>query len=228
MENNKKEAIVISLGGSLVVPDKIDVGFIKNLKHCLVKYFGQKKFIIFVGGGKVCRHYQKALQDFGATDYDKDLMGINISRLNAGFVKQAFKEFAYEEIILDPNLEIKTNKEIVMGAGWKPGWSTDYVAVLSAKINKISLVINLTNIDYVYDKDPAKFPQAKPIEKISWKDFKKIVGNKWAPGMSSPFDPIASKLAEQSKIKVVIMNGKHLSRLEDFLNNKPFIGTTIQ
>lgn len=222
------EKIIISLGGSLVAPNKIAVGFLKNLKHCLSKYFANKQFFIFVGGGKICRVYQKALSDFKATNETKDWLGIDITRLNARIVKQVFAENCYEKIIVDPTKKIKTNKNVILGGGYKPGWSTDYVSVLSAKENSATTVINLSNIDYVYDKDPSKFPTAKKIENISWQDFRKIVGGKWTPGLSSPFDPMASEIAEQLKLKVIIINGKHLDRLEDFLNNKPFIGTIIQ
>ena len=85
---SKKETIIISLGGSLVVPGEIDLGFLKNFKHALLKYLGTKRFFVLVGGGKVCRVYQKALLEFGAKENDRDWMGINISRLNAEVVKQ--------------------------------------------------------------------------------------------------------------------------------------------
>lgn len=230
-----KETIIISLGGSLVAPDEIDIGFLKNFRHSLQKYIGNnpstslraRKFFILVGGGKVCRNYQKALLEFGAKNSDRDWMGINISRLNAEVVKQVFTSLSYPKIITDPNKKVKTNKNIIIGAGWKPGWSTDYDAVLIAKTHNIKTIINLTNIDYVYDKNPNQFPDAKPLKKIHWKDFRKIVGNKWQPGMSLPFDPRAAKLAQELKIKVIMINGKNLERLEDFLNNKPFIGTII-
>jgi len=229
----QKETIIISLGGSIVAPGEIDVGFLKNFKHVLSRYTGSgeakqnKRFFIFVGGGKICRVYQKALAEFGAKDFDKDLIGINVSRLNAEVVKQLFSKFAFSKIITDPTKKITANKNIVVGAGWKPGWSTDYVAVMSAKVHNVKTIINLTNIDYVFDKDPTKFPDAKPIEKIIWKDFQKIVGDKWTPGLSMPFDPRASKIAEKLKIKVIMLNGKNLDRLEDFLNNKPLVGTII-
>lgn len=216
------QKIIISLGGSLVVPNKIAIGFLKNLKHCLSKYFNEYQFIVFVGGGKVCRMYQKALADFGADSETRDWMGIKIAGLNAQILKQVFVE----------NKEAVT---VVSADDFEPGHSTDYGAVLSARTNGAGTVINLTNIDYVFDKDPSKFPNAKPIEKINWPDFRKIVGEKWTPGYSSPFDPTAAKLAEELKLKVAIINGKHLKRLEDFLNlpagqagNKKFIGTTIQ
>ncbi|MDP2741815.1 MAG: UMP kinase [bacterium] len=223
-----KETIIISLGGSLVAPNEIDIEFLKNFKHSLQKYFFQKRFFIFVGGGKVARNYQKAILEFGANNNERDWIGINITRLNAEIIKQVFFEKAYPKIITDPNKKVKTNKDIVVGAGWKPGWSTDYDAVLIAKNHNIKTIINLTNVDYVYDKNPKEFSEAKPIKEISWQDFRKIVGDKWSPGLSMPFDPEASKIAEKMKLKVVMINGKKLERLEDFLNNKPFIGTIIQ
>ena len=233
-----KETIIISLGGSLVAPNEIDIEFLKNFRHSLSRYTGSRqagqkyskdyRFFIFVGGGKVARNYQKALLEFGAKETDRDWIGINITRLNAEIIKQVFSEKAYPKIITDPNKKIKTNKDIIVGAGWKPGWSTDYDAVLIAKNHNIKTIINLTNVDYVYDKNPKEFQGAKPIKEISWQDFRKIVGDKWSPGLSMPFDPRASKIAEKLKLKVVMINGKNLEQLEDFLNNKPFIGTTIQ
>ena len=224
----KKETIIISLGGSLIVPNEIDIGFLKSFKHSLQKYLETKRFFLFTGGGKVARNYQKALLEFGADDSDRDWIGINVSRMNAEIVKQMFVKNSYAKVITDPSKRLNTRKEIVVAGGWKPGWSTDYCSVMMAKNSGLKTIVNLTNIDYIYDKDPRKFSNAKQIKEISWKDFRKIVGNKWTPGLSMPFDPRASKMAEILKIKVVIINGKKLERLENFLNNKPFIGSVIQ
>jgi len=223
-----KETIVISLGGSLVVPGEIDLEFLKRFEKVLKKYFKKYNFIILVGGGKVCRNYLKAFSEFGMKDVDREWLGIKITRLNAEVVKQAFVKNSYNKVFENPKERIKTNKEIIIGAGWKPGWSTDYVSVLAAKTYNVKTIINLTNIDYVYDKNPKEFAAAKPFENINWKDFQKIVGTKWTPGLSKPFDPRASLLAAKSKMKVAIINGKNLERLEDFLNNKKFIGTIIK
>jgi len=228
LNNMNKETIIISLGGSLVVPDDIDLVFLKNFKRSLQKYFPAKRFFIIVGGGKVCRHYQRALLEFGAKSSDRDWMGIHISRLNAEIVKQMFAVNCFDKIIVDPTKKVKTTKNIVVGAGWKPGWSTDYDAVLIAKNHGAKTIINLTNVDYVYDKNPNEFSDAKPFKEIDWKSFERIVGDKWNPGLSMPFDPRASKLAASLKLRVAMINGKNLERLEDFINNKPFIGTVIQ
>jgi uridylate kinase len=180
-----------------------------------------------VGGGRVCRVYQKALLEFGAKDKERDWMGIAVSRLNAEVVKNVFLKNSHPTIISDPAKKITSNKSVLLGAGWKPGWSTDYCSVMMAKTLGGNTVINLTNIDYVFNKDPIKFPDAKLIKEINWKDFRRITGDKWRPGLSLPFDPRAAKFAEKLKLKVVIINGKHLERLEDFLNEKPIIGTII-
>lgn len=235
MPSLNKETIIISLGGSLVAPNDIDIGFLKSFKYSLSRYTGSStksgqkyQFFILVGGGKIARNYQKALLEFGAKNRDRDWIGINITRLNAEIIKHIFSGNSYPKTITDPNKKIKTNKNIIVGAGYKPGWSTDYVSVLTAKTYGIKTIINLTNVDYVYDKNPTQFSDAKPLEKIDWKSFERIVGDKWSPGLSMPFDPRASKMAAKLKLKVIMLNGKNLERLEDFLNNKPFIGTVIQ
>jgi uridylate kinase len=223
-----KETIIISLGGSLVAPNDIDTGFLKSFKYSLQKYLSSKRFFILVGGGKIARNYQKALLEFGARSDDRDWMGINVTKLNAEVVRQMFSSEAYPKIIADPNKKVKTSKNIIIGGGYKPGWSTDYVSVLTAKTYGVKTIINLTNIDYVYDRNPSEFPDAQPLKEVDWKTFERIVGDKWSPGLSMPFDPRASKMAAGLKLKVIMINGKNLERLEDFLNNKAFIGTTIQ
>ena len=224
----EKETIISSLGGSLMAPDEIDIGFLKSFKTTIKKYLGNKRFFIIVGGGKVARVYQKALLEFGAKSINRDWIGIKVTRLNAEVMKELFKGDCYPKTIENPNEKVKTNKDIMVGAGYKPGWSTDYVSVLIAKNYGIKTIINLSNIDYVHDKDPRKYPDAKHFKEIDWKSFQLIVGDKWEPGLSMPFDPRASKLAGSMKLKVIIINGKKLERLEDFLNNKSFVGTIIQ
>ena len=224
----KKEAIIISLGGSLVVPGEIDLIFLNKFKAVLQNLVNKNKFFVLVGGGKTARNYQKAILEFGAKDTDRDWIGINATKLNAEIIRQMFIKNSYPKIITNPNIKVKTNKDIIVGAGWKPGWSTDYDAVLIAKTHNIKTIINLSNIDYVYDKNPKEFSDAKLFENIDWKSFQKIVGEKWSPGLSMPFDPRASKLAAKLKMKVIVINGNKLDQLENYLNNKPFIGTTIQ
>jgi uridylate kinase len=89
-------------------------------------------------------------------------------------------------------------------------------------------VVNMSNIEMAYDRDPRAYPDAKPIEKINWEDFRKIVGDTWVPGMNSPFDPIASKKAQELSLKVVILKGDNFENLENYFAGQDFIGTTIE
>ena len=113
-------------------------------------------------------------------------------------------------------------------AGWKPGWSTDYCATLICQDYGAKTIINLTNISQVYRQDPRKNPRAKPVEKISWPDYRKLIGSKWTPGMNAPFDPIASLQAEKLKLKVIILNGRDFVNLKNYFQNKKFQGTIIE
>ena len=159
------DTIVISLGGSLVVPNEIDVNFLKDFVSLISSEVNSgKKFVIITGGGKICRKYQEAAKGVKELNSSElDWLGVYSTRLNAVFLKTLFGSLAEENIILDPTLPIKITKPVVVGGGWKPGWSTDYDAVMLGKQLGAKKIINLSNIDYAYDKDPNKYPDAKKI-----------------------------------------------------------------
>jgi len=221
---------VISVGGSLIVPDEIDTTFLSNFKQFIIKRIEKgDRFILIAGGGKTCRKYQQAAAAVSGIDNEeKDWLGIHSTRLNAHLLRTIFKIWANPKVITDFEDDIKFDEKILVGAGWKPGCSTDLDAVHVAKKYHGSTIINLSNIDYAYTEDPKLNPKAKKIENISWKDFRKIVGDVWDPGMNAPFDPIASREAEKAKIKVAIMNGRDLVNLNDFMDGKKFKGTFIE
>ena len=230
MSDTNGQRIIISLGGSLVVPDAVDAVFVSHFKKFISERIGRGyRFIIVVGGGKVCRRYQEALEVVTTpSNDDKDWLGIATTRLNAEFMRIAFGELADTTVVTDPTLPIMSEAPVVFAAGWKPGWSTDYDAVMLAKQFGATKVINLSNIDYAYDKDPKQFPDAKRIEDISWRDFLELIPVDWDPGLSSPFDPVASRLAAESGIEVAVMNGKNIDNLQNYLDGKAFVGTRIK
>ncbi len=224
-----KETVIISLGGSLIVPNIIDVSWLIDLKKVIEKFASTFRFIIVCGGGNTAREYQKAAKELCDIDKeDLDWLGIHSTRLNAHLLRTIFKDKAYAKIIKDPNEKIDFKEDILIAAGWKPGRSTDYIAVLLAEKYGIKKIINLTNIDFVYDKDPKKFKEAKSIKELSWTDFRKIVGDKWDPGLNSPFDPVASGLAQKLRLEVSILNGKNLENFQDCLNGQRFKGSVIK
>lgn len=222
-------SFVISLGGSLIVPREIDVRFLKSFKLLIEKHLKLgKRFFIITGGGKIARNYQRAANDIvKLTRDDLDWLGIHATRLNAHLLRTIFRKVAYHRIIKNPNERFRTNKKIIIAAGYRPGCSTDYDAVLIAKTWNVKTVINLTNVDYVYDKNPKLFKDAKPLKTVSWKQLRSIIGNKWDPGLNTPFDPVAAKLGEKIGLKVVITNGNNLKNLDRLLSGRYFKGTIV-
>jgi len=217
--------IIISLGGSVIVPNKIDINFLTKFKTLIKRYSKKNKFIIICGGGKLARDLQKkALKLKRITNRDLDWLGIYATRINALSLKQVLD--VKGKIVTNPNEKIIFKENIVIAAGWKPGFSTDYDSVLLAKNINADILINMTNVDYVYDKDP-RLKGAKAIKKATWKELRKIVGNKWKPGLNMPFDPVAAKEAEKLKMKVVVI-GKSLENLKKVLECKEFKGTLIK
>jgi uridylate kinase len=229
MSKTKKELIVLSLGGSIVVPGEINIKFLKRFKGLLLrKIKNGQRFIIVVGGGKTARNYQNAADKVSKlNNEDLDWLGIHSTRLNAHLLRTIFRKYADPVINTNPTKASKFKEDILIAAGWKPGFSTDFDAVILAKKYGAKKVINMSNIDYVYDIDPRKSVLAKPLPNLSWKEYRKLVGNKWHPGSNAPFDPIASKKAENFGLKVVILNGSNLTNFNNYLNNKKFKGTVI-
>ncbi len=224
-----QKTVVLSLGGSLIVPDKIDINFLKNFKKSIEKYIKQGyRFVIICGGGMIAREIQQtALKIEKLSSEDLDWLGIYATRLNALLMRYIFGNDAQDPIVANPNDKITFKKNIIIAAGWLPGWSTDYDAVLLAKNLGVKEVVNMSNVDYVYDKDPRKHKDAKVIKKIQWENYSRLISKKWKAGMSAPFDPIAAKEAQKSKIKVKII-GKDLKNLENLLDGNKFKGTVIE
>jgi uridylate kinase len=230
-----RKRLVISVGGSLIIPNGgINIDFLKRLNEFIREQLAKdtnRQFFLVIGGGRTAKHYIDAGQEVVGhtlTPDDLDWLGIHASRMNAHLVRTIFRDLAHPLVIKHYEIIRRVTEPIAVAAGWKPGWSTDYCAILLCQDYAATEVINLSNIDTVYDKDPNKHTDAKPIDNISWVDFRKLVGDTWTPRMNAPFDPIASKLASELGLKVAILNGNNLDNVRDYLDGKSFIGTTIK
>nr|QQK86701.1 uridylate kinase [Treponema denticola]QQK87066.1 uridylate kinase [Treponema denticola] len=227
---------VLSVGGSIVAPDKPDFDFLDKFSKTIRNWLLQdssRKIIMVIGGGAPARDYQNAyrkvcdLRKAPAKNDEADWIGIMATRLNAQLVKAVFEDLCPNPVVYDPTTVDMFGGQILVAAGWKPGFSTDNDAVVLAERFSGNLVVNLSNIAKVYTDDPKKNPEAKPIDSISWEDFIKIVGTEWVPGKNTPFDPIASQRAQKAGIKVICAAGKDIENLENILNGKDFKGTVI-
>jgi len=231
--DNQEPPIVISIGGSLLATqDGINTNFLKQFNLFVRKYIKRgKRFFLVAGGGVTARAYRDAGKEVigGMTPDDLDWIGVHATRLNAHLLRTIFEDIAHSRIIENYDKKLRNWKEpLVIGAGWKPGWSTDYDAVILARDYGANLIINLSNIDWVYDKDPRIYTDARPIEKLTWGELEKIVGTEWSPGINAPFDPIAVQLARKHRLTVIVTNGENFKNLENIIEGDAFNGTVIQ
>jgi len=229
----KKEApIVISVGGSLIVPEGgVDTIFLSNLNKLIRNQIVKgRRFLLVAGGGKIARQYIEAGKEVigNISDEDLDWLGIHATRFNAHLLRTIFQDIANPRIIINYGKKIHNWKEpVAIGAGWKPGWSTDYDAVILARDYKANVIINLSNIDGVYDKDPKKYKDASLIGRITWREMEAIVGSKWSPGLNAPFDTTATKLAKHLGITAIVTSGHDFTNIERIIEGEPFKGTVI-
>lgn len=224
---------VLSVGGSIVVPNEPDTEFLGAFSKMVKEWLAEddsRKLILVVGGGAPARIYQNAFRTVTPDAADSaaaDWIGIMATRLNAQLLKSIFGDLCTQDVVIDPTVVSDFTGRILVAAGWKPGFSTDNDAVLLAERFGAKTVVNLSNIEKVYTDDPRKNPDAKPLDTISWADFRKMVGDEWVPGKNCPFDPIASKGAEKNGISVICVGGKNIANIRSILDDKDFIGTRI-
>jgi uridylate kinase len=224
---------VISLGGSIVAPGGVDEGFLKqfvSLTGELIEADDKQRFIFVVGGGGPARTWQnayRAIRGVESSGEEADWIGVMATRLNAQLVKAVMGDWCRQEVVTNPTQVEPLVGRVLVASGWKPGFSSDYDAVLLAERFQAPVVINLSNIEQVYTDDPRKNPDAKPIDRISWEDFRTLVGDEWVPGKNVPFDPVASRHAAKIGLRVICAAGKDLENLKKILRGGDFTGTVI-
>lgn len=226
-----KRVIVLSLGGSLIIPDNINLKFLREFKKVILKNTKKYKFIVVCGGGSIARKYISALKETKASEKLQSLSGISATRMNARFMNYFFNHDPKQGIPHNmKTLEkyIKEKDVIFCGAlEYKPKQTSDSTATQIANHFK-TIFINLTNVKGLHDKNPLKYKNAKFIQKISWQKFYEMANkNKYKPGQHFVLDQSASKIILKHKIPTYII-GKNLKQFDNILKNRKFIGTTIQ
>ncbi|MDR0524331.1 MAG: UMP kinase [Spirochaetaceae bacterium] len=223
---------VISLGGSIVAPDKADERFLRDFTHLVETALAEdsaRRFIFVVGGGGPARAWQEAYRGVARSPSadEADWIGVMATRLNAQLVRGILREWCPQAVVTDPTQVSAFEGRVLVAAGWKPGFSSDYDAVLLAERFHADTVINLSNISQVYTEDPKVNPQATPIDRISWPDFQALVGSEWIPGKNVPFDPVASRYGANLGLRVICAAGRDLANLKKILQGDSFLGTVI-
>jgi len=222
------ESIVISLGGSVVLSEDIDISFFKKLTNLLKKFTNQYKIFLVIGGGKTARTYIKMGRQLNFSEEHLDKIGIDITRINAKMLTNIIG-ISNEEIPHTTDEAKKIAKKIVVMGGTTPGHSTDMVGAELAEKTGASKYIIATNVDGVYDKDPKEYNDAKQLREVSIDQLIDKYGTKWeTAGKNMVIDGPALGIIKKAKIPTVVLNGKKLEELEKAMNNQPFNGTIIK
>jgi len=223
-----KSLVTLSLGGSIINPGEIDSQFLTDFSIVIKELVHQHKFMIVCGGGKIARQYIKGLPE-GLTEGERDYMGIAATWLNAQLLTYYFK--GHCSPILPATVKILTEQlqsySIGISGGFLPAIKTDEDAAILADLFGSPILVNVTNVDGIYDKDPKKFPDAKKYEELTYKQFYEIVNPlSLGAGSNAPFTLIAAKICERTNIRIIICQ-KNAKKIKEAIQGKN-VGTVIQ
>jgi uridylate kinase len=224
------DTVVISIGGSVLVPSENDVEYMKSLAQLLKKISETHKLFMVTGGGRIARYYITFGRGLGAEEYFLDEVGIDVTRLNAKLLIKALGEYAHQKPAMDINEAITAgnNHNIVVMGGTEPGHTTDAVSAMLAEKLKAVRLVNATTVDGVYDSDPKLNPDAKKFDKMSYEQLITITSKtKHRAKPTVIFDPKGAKLIADAKIPLMVCNGRDLDDLEKAILGEEFSGTTV-
>lgn len=227
----KKKVVVLSLGGSLIIPEKINYVYLERFKKTVQKMFKTHKFAVVCGGGAIARAYINALTKEHRTKEELVKAGVRATRMNAMFMMQFFGNSANSTLpkdMEDVENELRKNNIVFCGALRVIKNSTsDGTAARLAHYLK-SDFINLTDVPGLYTDNPKTNRNAKLIRKIRWKDFESLANKiKFENGQHFVLDQEAARLIRKSRIKTYII-GTNVENLENALKGKIFVGTKIE
>ncbi len=221
--------VVISVGGSCVVGETIETGFLRELSELVSRMHASgRKIVLVVGGGSVARDYIDAGKEIGGEKYFLDQVGIHATRLNASLVIHAVPE-TYPRVLsgLDSADEVLAIGKVPVFGGVLPGATTDYVACLLAE-KFFATFINISSVDGVYNKDPKKSRKPKMFQTMSHEKLLEVVQkNSREPGANTVLDVFAAMVLMRSNIEAVFVSGKNMGGIGDALNGLDFAGTRV-
>ncbi len=221
--------LVFSVGGSLIIPEKIDLSFLSSFSSFIKKLSRQHKIVLVTGGGSIARKYINALLASKIAEPHTSFVGIQTTKLNANLLSSFFgKKYFPPDSLQEVKKQLSKERIVICGAlGFTPHITSDGDAAQIAKYIHADLFINLTNVDGLYTKEP-HLAGAKLIREITFKEFytraRKIP---YHSGEHFVLDQAAAKIIFEERIKTVLLNGKKLSELSNLFLGKPFLGTLI-
>jgi uridylate kinase len=210
MNNNNRvlrKKVVIKLSGSIFSEER-NKDTIKRYAEMLTDINIDVQPIVIAGGGKIARHYINLARDLGSDEASLDIMGIEVSRLNAKLLITALGEQAYSQVpknLDEVTIAAESGKIVIVG-GLHPGQSTNATSALIAEKVRAFRFLNATDVDGIYDLDPNTSRNAKLLNEITVNECMEILkdGSSMA-GTYDLMDIVALKVIERSKIPTRVL-----------------------
>jgi uridylate kinase len=225
--------VVLSIGGSSIIPDgKPDIPYLNALAKLLKK--SKNSFGILCGGGTIARLYANAARELGANEYEADSIAIRSTKQNAHLLLCALRSAGvdvHESVVDDfesAKAPARERKAVVMG-GTIPGITTDTDSVLLAEAIGAGRLVNISNVEAVYESDPRKHPDARRYSKMSYDDLVNLasLSDKRMAGTNFVFDMLACKLIARSRIETHFVSYRKMDDVENAIEGKKHGGTVV-
>jgi uridylate kinase len=223
-----RKRVAIKLSGSIFSEERNE-GTIKRYAEMLTDISIDVQPIVIAGGGKIARYYINLARYLGSDEASLDIMGIEVSRLNAKLLIIALGEQAYSQV--PKNLEEVTiaaeSGKIVIVGGLHPGQSTNATSALIAEKVRASRFLNATDVDGIYDLDPNISRNAKLLNEITVSECMEILKNGSSmAGTYDLMDIVALKVIERSKIPTRVLRSD-ITNIKNAIIGTHHIGTEI-
>ncbi len=224
------EKVVVSLGGSVLIPGDDDARFLRDLCALLRDVSRRVRLFAVTGGGRVARYYIETGRALGVPESRLDELGIGITRVNARLLGAALKGRANPEPATSYAEAARLSRRygVVLMAGTRPGHTTDRVSASLARFVGAARIVNATSVDGVYTADPKKDPDARRLDRITFEELVRLSGEGHiAAGPSTVFDPVAARVLARDRIPLSVVEGRDLGSLEDAILGRAFRGTLV-
>jgi len=224
------EKVVVSLGGSVLVPGDDDARYLRELANLLRDLASRVTLFVVTGGGRVARYYIETGRSLGIREGMLDEFGIAVTRLNARLLAAVLGPSANREPARTyaEAARLAKGRRIVIMAGTRPGHTTDRVSASLARFVHADRIVNATSVDGVYSADPKEDPRAKLLDRIRFEDLVALSGRGHeAAGPNVVFDPIAARALARDRIPLGVVHGRDLRALRAAVLGEPFHGTLV-
>lgn len=224
------EKVVVSLGGSVLVPGEDDARFLRELAGLLRTVSRHVRLFAVTGGGRVARYYIETGRELGIPENRLDELGIGITRMNGRLLGAALRGRANREPATSyaEAARLSARHPVVIMAGTRPGHTTDRVSASLARFVHAARIVNATSVDGVYTADPRKDSGAKRLDRISFEELVRLAGEGHrAAGPNVVFDPIAARVLARDRIPLSVVRGRDLDALEAAVLGRKFRGTLV-